>query len=153
MRITLRDLFWLTLVVAMGLALWLDPPRPTPKGIKLHDIFTLVLEAPAGSQQDEIAVEVMDVAADGMISFEGRHDVSSQGKTVSRKVRGKVPADCMSADNKVKLRDVIDYEMELKSRDATLSEQENMQTGFFPLPKDDPPFVLKPEAIEARTRR
>jgi hypothetical protein len=137
----------------MGLALWLDPPSPAPSGIKLHDILTLVLETSDGSQQNQIAVEVTNVAADGTISFEGRYEVSGHGKTLVRKVRGKVPADCISANNKVKRRDVLDFEMELKSRDAMLSEQENMHTGFFQPPKDDPPFVPKPEAIEARTRR
>ncbi len=47
MRFSIRDLFWITVVVALALGWWLDHRRLTPKPYKTPPHYLLNSQAPA----------------------------------------------------------------------------------------------------------
>lgn len=88
-------------------------PSKTNSNYKLHDLITLIADPPTTSKLDEITVEIIHVSSAGLVVFEGHRKLSSGGRTLTAKVRGKVPMDSISSDNKVHRRDVTDYQLEV----------------------------------------
>src|SRR4051794_6695608 len=110
-KLALRDLFWLTLVAALGVMLWQERCKEATERLEVKDILFLKHETSFPGNPGFLSAYIERIDRDGTIVFAGECELRHNERRRITKLQGKVPSRCVK-DRKVLRSDVIDLQIE-----------------------------------------